>query len=380
MKTGRCFPGPLATPEQRRGAFHAIQAEGPAWAGIGGRVGRCLGRRRGRAGRRFTVAGTSYTLGSGLRSAFVHDTAGMTNLGHLGGDYLEVVAINDRGTVVGTGDPGVTAEGLNVSRAYASIAGQVTALQGSALTHSFATGLNNHDEIVGGLRTPSNSEEHAFVALPDLRWGIPTVFDIHRRVSLGGPNSAASAINDRGDIVGWVDVASGQTRHAFLLPSAGGVVRDLGTLGGNSSAAHEVNALGQVLGESTLADGTLGWFVYRDGRMLNLAGSLAGVYGVLGEPTVLFATLSDAGHVAGTVRTAEGQIRSFLLSPVPEPQTATLLLLGLAALRRAFSRHNRSAARHPPRSFKLRMTASLCLCRIGHPLEVLHDIESKPSA
>lgn len=129
-----------------------------------------------------------------------------------------------------------------------------------------------------------------------------------------------------------------------------------------SCATHEVNALGQVLGESTLAD------------------TLVGVYGVLGEPTVLFATLSDAGHVAGTVRTAEGQIRSFLLSPVPEPQTATLLLLGLAALRRAFSRHNRSAAPHPPRSFKLRMTASLCLCRIGHPLEVLHDIESKPSA
>lgn len=51
---------------------------------------------------------------------------------------------------------------------------------------------------------------------------------------LGGNNSFAQAINDRGQVVGFSDAADFYT-HAFVWES--GVMNDLGTLGGHVSFA-----------------------------------------------------------------------------------------------------------------------------------------------
>src|SRR5438094_286512 len=73
--------------------------------------------------------------------------------------------------------------------------------------------------------------------------------------TLGGMNSLAEAVNDRGQVVGWSDtpadtgvvVACCSVSRAFSWTQAGGVL-DLGTLGGSSSTALAVNASGQVVG------------------------------------------------------------------------------------------------------------------------------------
>jgi probable HAF family extracellular repeat protein len=66
--------------------------------------------------------------------------------------------------------------------------------------------------------------------------------------TLGGPTSAAEAINSHGQIAGWSDTAGGN-RHAFLYSD--GVMQDLGTLtGGSDSYATALNDSGQVVGYS----------------------------------------------------------------------------------------------------------------------------------
>jgi probable HAF family extracellular repeat protein len=68
--------------------------------------------------------------------------------------------------------------------------------------------------------------------------------------TLGGINSAATAINATGTVVGSADTAAGHS-HAFVESS--GVMTDLGTLNGTaaSSNALAVNSSRQVAGWST---------------------------------------------------------------------------------------------------------------------------------
>ena len=66
--------------------------------------------------------------------------------------------------------------------------------------------------------------------------------------TLGGSNSYAQALNDRGQVVGFSNLAGDPwSYHAFSWTSGDGMI-DLGTLGGGSSIAYAVNDLGQVVG------------------------------------------------------------------------------------------------------------------------------------
>jgi probable HAF family extracellular repeat protein len=65
--------------------------------------------------------------------------------------------------------------------------------------------------------------------------------------TLGGNSSTPSAINKRGQVVGWSTTADG-ANHAFLW--ADGVMTDLGTLAGGQSFAQAINDRGEVAGVS----------------------------------------------------------------------------------------------------------------------------------
>src|SRR5205814_3456910 len=91
--------------------------------------------------------------------------------------------------------------------------------------------------------------------------------------TLGGCRSGVApfghAINASGQVVGTSSTAGDQTNHAFSWTEAGGMV-DLGTLGGYS-AASAVNDNGQVVGESATADSPQHAFSWTEaGGMIDL--------------------------------------------------------------------------------------------------------------
>ena len=71
--------------------------------------------------------------------------------------------------------------------------------------------------------------------------------------TLGGTTSYATAINDRGQVVGNSPTIAGVT-HAFLYGD--GAMTDLGTLGGTTSYATAINDRGQVVGSAETTTGS----------------------------------------------------------------------------------------------------------------------------
>ena len=110
---------------------------------------------------------------------------------------------------------------------------------------SAATGVNDSGQVIGSNFAPGTGEQnHAF------SWtAAGGMVDLG---TLGGPLSQAFAVNDSGQVVGASDTAGGE-RHAFSWTAAGGMV-DLGTIGGGSSSAFAVNKIGQVVGLSSIGN------------------------------------------------------------------------------------------------------------------------------
>jgi probable HAF family extracellular repeat protein len=144
--------------------------------------------------------------------------------------------------------------------------------------------------------------------------------------TLGGYESAAASVNARGDVVGVALNAAPETLafrapysnffiygygtrpHAFLWSD--GTMRDLGTLGGADSAALFVNDRGQVAGTSDVDSirnpvtglPTVHPFVWERGRMHDLIadaprGMFGGTYGIA-------AWINERGQVLGTMNLA----------------------------------------------------------------------------
>jgi probable HAF family extracellular repeat protein len=84
----------------------------------------------------------------------------------------------------------------------------------------------------------------------------------------GGENfTFATAINDRGQVVGQSGTASGES-HGFLWEN--GQMTDLGALpGAVSSIALGINNRGQVVGQSTANFEQFHAFLWQDGKMTN---------------------------------------------------------------------------------------------------------------
>jgi len=92
--------------------------------------------------------------------------------------------------------------------------------------------------------------------------------------TLGGTLSLTNWLNNKGEVVGWDNIAGDQAFHPFLWD--GHHLRDLGTLGGNLGAANQVNDAGDVAGWATLPgdnDSIAHAFLWKGGVLTDLTGA-----------------------------------------------------------------------------------------------------------
>ena len=167
---------------------------------------------------------------------------------------------------------------------------------------SEAYSINDRGQVVGA-STARSAGQHAFL------WQDGKITDI----GLSHPNqgSVARAINDRGQVAGSLDVGDG--RHAFLWER--GNMRDLGTLGGLVSSALALNNKGEIVGYSDLAPrvvsnaaGSRPWdkpwrlaVVWTERKGMTALGAFPSTYSSTATG------INDKGQVVGTMVTGHPQ-------------------------------------------------------------------------
>lgn len=175
------------------------------------------------------VIGASSLAGDQFQHAFLWENGSLQDLGgSLGGNNTAAFVINDHGQAVGLAAyPGET---IFHATLWKSV-GEMTDL-GTVGTDqcSYATGINNRGQVVGGSISVCNTESfRAFL------WEDGSIFDLNALIPSGSPLYLRQTytINDRGEIAGEGVDTSGNG-HAFLLvpcdeqhPDVGGCDYDL---------------------------------------------------------------------------------------------------------------------------------------------------------
>jgi probable HAF family extracellular repeat protein len=240
---------------------------------------------------------------------FRYEKGILTDLGALAPGFSSGTGqINARGWIVGQSQNGVvdTLTGLPEIRAVLWKSDQIINLETLGGNFSLATTLNNAGQVVGAAADTTldplslfgfGTETRAFL------WQNGVIKDLG---TLGGPDAAALAVNESGQVAGFsytdgtpTPVTNMPTTHPFLW--ANGTMIDLGTLGGTFGGPGfnlgldtnlAMNNRGQVVGASTLAGDLVAHpFLWDDGVLRDL-GTLGGDNG---SPT----WINDAGEVVG---------------------------------------------------------------------------------
>jgi probable HAF family extracellular repeat protein len=128
--------------------------------------------------------------------------------------------------------------------------------------------------------------------------------------TLGGANSLALSINQKGVVVGTSETSEG-TSEAFLWTRADGM-RSLGSLGGPFSFAQGVNTHRRVVGGSETDDGSVVPFLWTAAAGMRPLPTLGG-----GTGEVVY--LNEFGQMAGVTTTAGGRERATLWTPTAGP-------------------------------------------------------------
>jgi probable HAF family extracellular repeat protein len=247
------------------------------------------------------VVGRAQTA-SGAEHAFYadsHSPTPMLDLGTLGGTWSSAYDVR-YGVVVG----GSRVAGDAKVQAFAWRNGTMATIPVDRGGDSEARGVNSSEDIVGYSCTAGNSSCTAFL------------FTGGAAIDLGslGGNSVAHRVNDWLQIVGTSAVAPVTTAptRAFLHQS--GAMIDLGTLGGASSEGLAINNRGEVVGTAQDASGAPRAFLWRAGVMTDLNTVLpAGSGWVL----TVASGISDGGQIVGT-GLLNGVTRAFLLTPATD--------------------------------------------------------------
>jgi probable HAF family extracellular repeat protein len=234
---------------------------------------------------------------------FVWKDGNMRGLPTLGGYNGVATGVNNRGQIVGWAettfhDPTCTSPQVLqfLGVVYGPGKDQVQALPPYGDDQdSAATAINDQGQVVGISGQCSNavgglSAHHAVL------WenGVPTDLG-----NFGGTAwNTPTAINNRGEVVGFSDFpgdsATLRNYHAFLWTRGG--MKDLGTLPGDKrSIAWGINDKGQIVGQSTGGPNGSHAVIWENGVPIDLNSRVPS-----GSPTLVYANdIDDSGTVVG---------------------------------------------------------------------------------
>ena len=255
---------------------------------------------------------------------FVWEDGVMTALPTLGGNNGFATGANNRGQVVGWAENTVhdpTCVPPQVLQFRAVVWGpgsdqiqELPPLPGD--TSGAATAINDRGQVVG-ISGTCDQAVGRFTAAHAVLWEHGSVTDIG---NLGGTTwNTPMAINESGDVVGFAsqpgDDPDNPQLRAFLWTRRGGI-QNLGTLPGDVySEAHGINEQRQVVGTSCDAAGNCRAFVWEDGVMKDLNALVAPGY------TAVLTTaqdIDDRGEITGRAFVpSTGERPAFLATPVP---------------------------------------------------------------
>ncbi len=263
-------------------------------------------------------------------SAVIWKHGRVTNLGALGGTQGVGYAINDLGQVIGasltaTADPFANSP-LNACLLCGgeTFSGSTIFIPATTETHAFlwqngtmrdlrtlggpdsnAFSMNDRGEVAGWSFT-------SFVANPST--GVPTVDPFFWSSEdgmidlggFGGTYGSVAWINNVGKVAGASNLPGDATEHPFTWSKSEGM-KDLGTLGGTFGHPDWINDAGEVVGYATILNDQTGHaFLWRNGKMIDL--------GTLGtDPQSESVSINSRGQVAGETFTNGGvDLRGFL--------------------------------------------------------------------
>jgi probable HAF family extracellular repeat protein len=239
------------------------------------------------------------------------------DLGTLGGPNSSAFAgPSEKGQVVGkaeTSTPDPLGEDFClyrtnlICRGFVWQNGEMTPLTTLGGNNSWANDINNRGQVVG---QTENSTRDSTCSLPQVLQTLPVIWEegqIRELPTVGGdPDGAAFAINDNGEAVGATANCT-TALHAVLWRKDGSVI-DLGNLGGAmNNAAQDINSRGQVVGFSDLTgDTTIQAFLWTEDTGMQNIGTLPG-----GFSSFAF-SINEQGQVVGGSTYANGGLRAFL--------------------------------------------------------------------
>jgi probable HAF family extracellular repeat protein len=200
--------------------------------------------------------------------------------------------INDRGQVVGISEP-------PRSHVWHGVLWQNGRMRDLGTLQPIE--INERGQVVGDRETGRKDSEgtplsHAFL------WQNGNLRDLGTLGRKVKGSITVADINDDGQVVGSSGEVVGSIRyvqgwHAFLWEK--GKMRDLGTLGGDESNAVAVNNRGQIVGSAESIDKDWHAFLWQDGQMRDL-----GRWWPI--------AINDRGQIVGSMRTGSGRVHAVL--------------------------------------------------------------------
>jgi len=237
------------------------------------------------------------------------------DLGTFGGTFSYASTINNRDQVVGFA-LNTTPDSFDLGdfcgnfpeptqmRAFIWNGGALQDLGTLGGTDSCALWVNQSGQVAG--QSFTDSTPNASTGLPTLHpffWDGKSMRDLG---SLGGTLSFVSqfsiGLNDRGQVVGASTLAGDAVQHPFLW--SGDALIDLGTLGGDNGEATSINNAGQIVGDAELLPGSHAHdaFLWQHGVMTDL--------GTLGRTSRALA-INATGQVVGHSLMNDGTFHAF---------------------------------------------------------------------